>query len=49
METWFSSEYLARVVTEERVRDVNREPVKLEHVRLDWLAKFLKNVTSLFM
>ncbi|HNT76824.1 MAG TPA: hypothetical protein PKH77_17580 [Anaerolineae bacterium] len=49
METWFWAHYVARVIVEERIHPIKREPFLLSDFDLSWLKSLARNLTSLFL
>ena len=49
METWFAAQYIARVITAERVKGVPREYTLLGDFSLSWLKPLIRTITGLFL
>jgi len=49
METWFWAHYVARVISEERIHPIRREPFILNDLNFSWLKPLIHNITSLFL
>jgi len=47
MEMW--AYYVARVVTEERLRERKHKPVEFYNVNFNWLRPIVKNLVGLFL
>ncbi len=49
METWFGAYYVAKVITEERLRERRQEPIVLYDVNFNWLRPIVKSLVGLFL
>ena len=49
MEMWFSTNYTAKVVVEERLHARGQEQVVLERITLNWLRPIVKSLIGIFL